>query len=276
MISRTGNRQHQDPAISHAEDVIFSTYGDVVRVSAKKKDLLKFGSIKSTAGTSEQTVAEFQGSTIRETYATTNSIDYLVCEDNAFTGNVLVEGHSISGSDLTFVSQIVAATGNTPAALSNPIARTTRGNIPGAVGLAATTDRIFVYDATAATGTTSGVPDVAAATKLIINGDENQSEKGATSISSVDYWIVTGMFAGIAKKTSASATIRLRSRIIPNVFRTIAPKLHLDADGATEVNIVFSPPLIIPKNSDVEITIEGSASAIECSAGLVGYLAVIV
>lgn len=274
MITRTGKRQFQDPAIRHAEDVILSTYGDSVRVSEKKKDLLKFGSIASTAGTSEQTISEMQGSTLRETYATSNSVDYAISDDAGFTEDTTIEGHTISGSDLTFVSQTVSINGTTPVALSTPLARVTRGSIPGATGMASS-KKVYVYDATAATGVTSGVPDVAAATKLIINNTENQSQKGATSISSTDYWIVTGLFAGIAKKTSASATIRVRSRIIPNVFRTIAPKIHLDADGATEVSITFEPPLIIPKNSDVELTIEGSASGIECSAGLLGYLAIV-
>ena len=274
----TSRRRDIDPKILHAEDVIYNDYGDTVRVSEKNKDLLKFGSILSTVGTTEQTIAEFQGSTLRETYTSTNSIDSIICTDNTpYTGTLVVEGHTISGSDLTFVSQSKALNGHTAATLDTPIARATRAYISGSSALATpATDKIYIYDATVATGTTSGVPDVAAATHLMVNGVEYQSEKGATSLSSQDYWIVSSIYAAIEKKTGASATVRLRHRQIGNLLRTRAPKLHLDADGASEAVVNFDPYLIIPKNSDIELTVEGSTSAIQISAGINGYLAVII
>ena len=215
MITFSGNRRNSNPEVLHAEEVIYTTYGDAVRVSEKNKDLLKFGTVLSTAGTTEQTIAEFQGSTLRETYATGNTVDSFVCTDNTFTGNVYWEGHTISGSNLTFVSQTKAANGQTPVTLDTAIARGTRGYIVGATGLATpATDLIYLYDSTEATGVTSGVPDVASATKLIVNGIENQSQKGGTSLSSTDYWIITRIYAGIDKKTGAQAIIRLRSRTL--------------------------------------------------------------
>jgi hypothetical protein len=171
----------------------------------------------------------------------------------------------------------VACNGNTAASLGTSLARATRANIPGSTGLGTpASDKIYIYDSTAASGSTGGVPTNADATKLVINGVENQSEKCATSLSYQDYWIITSFYAGIQKKTGAYATIRLRARILANVFRTVAPKIHLDADGASQITVNFKPYLIIPKNSDVELTIEGSASAIQVSGGINGYLAVIV
>lgn len=277
MITFSGNRRNRNPEILHAEEVIYNTYGDTVRVSEKNKDLLKFGTVLSTAGTTEQTIAEFQGSTLRETYATTNSIDSIICTDSTpFTGTLVVEGHTISGGNLTFVSQSKALNGQTAAALDTPIARATRAYITGSSTFAASSDVAYVYDSTAATGTTSGVPDVAAASKLLVNAVEYQSQKGGTSLSSTDYWIITRIYAGIDKKTGAQAVIRLRSRTLGNVFRTIAPKIHLDSDSASADSVEFEPFLIIPKNSDIELTIAGSVSGIQVSAGINGYLAKVI
>lgn len=277
MITFSGNRRTINPELLHAENVIYNTYGDTVRVSEKNKDLLKYGTVLSTQGTTEQTIAEFQGATIRETYATTNSIDSIICTDSTpFTGTMTIEGHTISGGNLTFVSQSKALNGQTAVTLDTALARVTRGAFNGTDAFASTSDFAYVYDSTAATGTTGGAPDVPAATKLIVNAVEYQSQKGATSISSTDYWIVSRIYAGIEKKTGAQAIIRLRYATVGNVLRTPAPKIHLDSDSASFASIDFEPFLIIPKNTDVELTIEGSASGIQVSAGINGYLAKVI
>ena len=171
----------------------------------------------------------------------------------------------------------MTGTSTTAVTLSTPLARVTRAFVYGSSGLPASSIA-YVYDSTVATGTTGGVPDVPAATKLTIQAEEQQSEKAATSISSQDYWIVTGFYAAI-QKTSGSSTeaiVRLRHRVLGNVLRTQAPKIFLSSDGTLYENITFDPFLIIPKNSDVELTIEAGASGTQVSAGINGYLAKVV
>lgn len=265
-----------DPKLRQAINEIFSTYGERVSVERKKKSLLKFGALDATAGTNEQTIAEFQGSILRETYVTTNAIDSMITDDNNFSGNVVIEGHTISGGDLTFVSQTVACNGQTAVSLSTPLARATRAFISDTGGLTATSDKIYIYDSSAGGTPSGGVPANAVATKLIVNGLENQSEKGSTSLSSVDFWIVSSIFAGTAKKSGASSVIRVRTRQLTDVFRTTFPKIYLDTDGASEGEVFYDPYKIIPYNSDLELTVTGSASSIEVAAGINGYLATVV
>lgn len=51
--------EYTDPYLRHAIDVISSTYGDLVSVTNKKKDLLKFGT-HTCIGTGWETLAEMQ------------------------------------------------------------------------------------------------------------------------------------------------------------------------------------------------------------------------
>ncbi len=269
-----GTSKIDDFLVNHALDVIRSTYGD--RCILKSKDLLKFGG-SAVVGTSETTIANFATPTnLRETYVSTNAINSLICTDNTFVGDVYVEGHYLDGADRKFTTQTLAATGQTRAALTQPLLRATRAFIDAATGLATpATDLIYVYDNTDGDNG-SGVPTTEAAIKLIVDGIENQSEKAATSLSYQDYAIVTGIYAGIEKKSNANAVVRIRSRVGSKVFRTIAPKIHLDADGATEVFIEYKPYLVIPKNSDIELTAEGSTSGITISAGFNSFLALVI
>lgn len=111
-----------DADIKHAINLIYSTYGDRVSVDAKRKDLVKFGR-NPAADTSAQTVWNQGGN---ETYVSTNAIDSISSSSTSDTGTVSIEGHTISGSDLTFVVQSKTLTGQTKATLDTPLARCTR------------------------------------------------------------------------------------------------------------------------------------------------------
>ena len=108
--------------VSHAYNLIYDTYGDVVRV--KPKNLLKFGRNENVT-TGECTIMELAGSETAETYVSTNAITHVISDD-ANTGDLYIEGHTISGSDLTFATQTVTLTGTTAKALTTPLARATR------------------------------------------------------------------------------------------------------------------------------------------------------
>lgn len=88
---------NKDPKIQQAINVISSTYGDDVSVDTKKKSLLKFGR-NDDVGTSEEMVWLLGG---YETDAVGNSIDTISSSNAGDTQEVVVEGHTVSGSDLT-------------------------------------------------------------------------------------------------------------------------------------------------------------------------------
>ena len=82
----------QNPWIEQAIDEIYSTYGDVVSVSEKRKSLNKFGRTSNADAGVKTTVATFQDAIVNETFATTNSIDYAVSTSTSDTADTVVTG----------------------------------------------------------------------------------------------------------------------------------------------------------------------------------------
>ena len=274
-ISRT-RRLHADPRIQHALDVIYQTYGDRVSVDDKKKDLLKFGYKNATVSTSEETIGRFQStSVLREVFASTNTVDSIVCDSTAYTGLVTVEGQYFTDTSMTFLSQTATMNSQTPVTLGTALGRATRMYTNTA--FPTSTALVYVYDGTLATGvSTDGIPTAAAATKLMMDAIERQSGKSGTSISSVDYWIATEILAAAQQKAGGYGQVRMRTRQIGDEFRTSAPKFPLDATVGNVVAIPIEPFLIVPKNSDVEMTFESSSSGLSLMCAVSGYLAKIV
>ena len=206
-----------DPKIYHAIQVINSTYGVDVSIDSKKKDLLKFGrnTAVNTASTG-YTIWATGSDQAHETYvaANTNSIDS-ISSAAADTQQITVEGHTESGGNKTFVVQNVTLTGTTRAALSTPLNRCTRAYNNGTTNL---TGPVYIYENTAIT---TGKPNDTTKIHLTIPGGKNQSEKASTSLSSQDYWIVTGVYADVFTKTSAFADVSLQIRLNGKVFREV-------------------------------------------------------
>jgi len=255
--------------IKHAQDVIYNTYGDTVSVDAKKKDLFKFGRTTCTTAATEYTVMTLD-TVASETYVSTNIIDSISCANNSATNSMVVEGHTISGSNLTFVSQTVALTGQTEKALTTPLCRVTRAynNDTTALGGA-----VYIYDNTGVT-LASGVPDIKAQIHLIIaNGDE-QSFKCATAISSVDYFIITRLIGSVRGKTAASVDFKLKVREFGKVFREQA-EFTVGATGSSAIELTFEPYIIVPKNADVIITATSDTNSSVVDAAMDGVLAIV-
>ena len=155
-----------DPNIAEAINFIFNEYGDNVSVVEKAKPLNKFGRNLSVA-TAFETVSEFQGSEINETFVSTDLIDSISSSNSADQSKtVTIEGHTIDGSgNLTFVSQDAttdASDGQTKVTLTTPLARANRLYIKNSgtfnspqTALAGT---LFVYDDAGGVG--SGTPTV--------------------------------------------------------------------------------------------------------------------
>lgn len=267
--------------ILQAERAVLSTYGDTVSVEAKGKSLNKFGK-NDDVSTSFETVSQFQGTTINETFVTTNIIDSVVSSSASdTTQTVTIEGHTIDGSgNLTFVSQTADLNGQTEVTLGTPLARANRVFIAPSGTFnspqTATVGIVSVYDNT--DGITAGVPDTDAATKVLIAAGETQTEKCATSISSTDYWFLSyaSVAIGDTAGNAAFVTCRIEIRDVFNggVFRPLGRNFTLWADSVG-IYRPFSPYLIVPKNHDVRMVARSNANLAEVYGEIGGFLAAV-
>lgn len=240
---------------------IVNVYGDSVVI--KPKSLFKFGRNDSIDIATPETV-QFQGGT--ETYATSNSIDRISSSSTSdTTQTVLIEGHTISGSDLTFVTQTATLNGQNKANLTTPLYRCSRLYNTSANNFVG---NIYVYEDTAIS---TGVPTDATKIHLKVDPSKNQSEKASTSFSSVDYGIITSVYGGVTSKRAAVAEFNLQIREYGKVFRTILN--WSSAQGETRV--ALEPHVVVPPNSDIRITAKVSVNDTEVVAGFNAYFALI-
>ena len=268
--------------LSHAILEIKRAYGDTVDVASKAKSLHKFGE-NEAVGTSFETLARFQSTTVNETYVSTNIIDSVVSSSASDTQTVTIEGHTIDASgNLTFSVQTATLTGQTPVTLTTPLARANRMYI-GASGTfdspqAAAVGVISVYDDT--DGQTSGVPTTAAATKLLILAGDAQTQKCATSISSSDYFIVTDFMARCvgAAGHAAYVDVRIETRDVANggLFRPLGGDIVLTVGAGAPPDIRPIPYLIVPKNHDVRMRAKCNSNSADITAEISGYLAQVI
>lgn len=248
-LTRAINR---DLGLAHAIAEIESAYGDRVSVDTKRKSLIKFGR-NDSVGTIEEMVWLLGG---METYPTANTIDTIASDNAGDTQEVVIEGHTISGSDLTFVTQTVDLNGTTDVSLPTPLYRASR---------------LYNNDSTDFAGTVTVSDSNAVTNHLQTSGNNNQSLKAATSISSQDYWIVVGAVFSVNRQNSRSVDFKLQVRRVGKVFRTRFTASVNSTGGSVQVD--FEPHLIVPKNSDVRVTATSSGSDTGVDATLKGYLA---
>ena len=269
----TSNPDIGDPRIAQAINVIQSTYGDTVSVNAKKKNLLKFGRSEVVGSSSYTTVMSLPSGIENETYISTNSIDEIVSTSGSDTFTVGIEGHTISGTDLSFAVQSVVLNGTTPVSLPTPLARCTRLAHNGTNG-ANNVGTVSCYDSTMAGGVSGGNVSDGTSVHCIMPIGRNQSEKCATSTSSQDYWLITGVNFSVLEKTSSTAEFRLEVRSVTEngVFK---PVFITTAANTTPLTGYLDPLGIVPKNCDVRVVAKASGSNVECSANLNGILAIV-
>lgn len=264
--------------IWYAENQIAQDYGKRVSVQRKSKALNKFGRTVNADTDVKTTVAAFQGSVVNETFVSTNIIDSVVSDSASDTEVISVEGHTIDASgNLTFVAQQVTLTGTTPVALPTPLARCTRLRVVAGTFAAPASDlvgNVYAYDNT--DGETLGVPNTAAATKCMINAGQNTSQKCATSLSSVDYWILTSCYAGMHRSGAAAAAVDIEIEVRQLGGVWIPLGLHLDISTGAQPwkEVLFEPYRVIPANSDVRMVCTASADNQEVSGQISGLLAI--
>ena len=102
------------------------------------------------------------------------------------------------------------------------------------------------------------------------------SEKCSTSISSVDYYIITGVYADVLSKSAEDVELALEIRHPGKVFREA---FNFSAKNGVGNNRPLKPYRIVPKNSDVRIRARCDGSftgSLEIGAGIQGVLAIVV
>jgi hypothetical protein len=250
--------------IKQAIDVIYSTYGDTVSVSEKKKNLLKFGS-RTTVGTGWETLMTTQGSETAETLLSTNGITTVVSSSGSDTSTIKYEYHTIAGDSATFgVSTDVTLTGTTPVTLPTAAARVSRAYNSDGTALVG---NIYFYE---------GGTRTDANTHAVIPAGEQQTQKAQTTISSTDYWIVTNITLSVLSKTSAYAEGRLEAKPIgTSYWRPISQNFSCkDSSGTVELS--KKPYIIVPKNYDVRLVVKTNAASVSVAGGFNGYLAKVI
>lgn len=255
----------QDFWIEYALRQIKRDYGIDASIEEKDKELFKYGDSTQVNSSSRVTLMTLPTGTLNETYATGNTIAYVSSADNSDTGEMVVEGHTLSGTDFTFVVQTVTLAGQTKTALTTPLARCTRMYNNTSF---AWTGPVYVYEDDTVT---AGVPATGAKVSCMINAGEQQSEKASTTLSSRDYWIITSARAGVLTKTANSlADVRIETRLDTKVFR---PRAQLCATSGITDTLAPHPYIIIPANSDVRMTALGSGN-LEVFGFMRGLLAI--
>lgn len=237
---------------------IYKFYGD--KVLFKSKDLFKFGKTTNADNGVETTIAMF-GSVatinVRETYSTTNDIDYVVSSNNSDTSILGIEGHTIDTNTgkLTFVSQNLTLTGQTPKALTTPLARCTRMYVKeGTFASPATAIAGDVYAYKSGGTVTAGVPQTSADVKCRIVAGDQQTKKAATSISDKDYWYINQLSVGISRDggVSVGVDVDLYIKKLGGVFRPAGLDMHLRTATSSNQFYNLRPGIIVPSNADVE------------------------
>jgi len=272
-LNRMLKELYSNMKIGAAENQILKTFGDTVSVEQKGKSLLKFGR-NASLGTSTDTVWEYGGN---ETYVTTNAIDTVSSSDAADTAPVMyVEGHTVSGtgadSEFTFTTQTVTLNGQNKVTLDTPLARVSRAYVESGT----LAGDFYVYEDDTLSG---GVPTTAAKVHITVEGASSghtQSFKTATTFSNADYFICTGGYASVNKKTTASVDFVFEVQLPGGVFRPAAGRISLQSGGQTTQQINFDPYVIIPKNADIRIRAVASTTGVSVDASFQGYLALIV
>jgi hypothetical protein len=164
-----------DWILAYAQEQIFDTYGDAVSIIKKKKPLRKFGT-NAVVGTSRATVMTLPTGLTDETLLTEDTALSVVSSSTSDTTQTvtLVEGHTSSGTDLTFAVATpgTALNGRNIVSLGLSRTRLTRARL----SLPAVGD-IYFYEGGAVT---AGVPDDLTTVHMMIPAGEIQTQKAST------------------------------------------------------------------------------------------------
>lgn len=262
----------ENPLIQHAINEIYTNYGVRVSVNAKAKDLIKYGRSPNVL-TTPSTIWYTGQDDANETYVAdnVNSIDTISSSSGSDTEVVNVEGHTMTGGDRTFVVQQATLDGQNKVTLTTPLNRVSRVR-HAQESSTSVVGEVYVYEDTPIS---AGKPTDTTKIHLTMPAGQNTSAKASTTVSALDYWIVTGFRAGLQEKTvNLIATIAVQVRPSGGVFYPIANPLVV-ASGRSDA-YQFMPYVIIPANADIRMVAAATISGTEISGGISGFLAKVV
>jgi hypothetical protein len=257
----TSHPQHPE----YWENYILRNYHQRVTHNGKAKTLLKFGE-SDVVGT-DFSHLWYQGG--KESYVFDNLINTISSSSDNDTGiGVNIEYHTIDTAtgDFSFAVQTVTLQGQTEVALPVPCARVSRAYNNSTVGLVGD---VYIYETDTVI---SGVPQTAAKIHAKIEPvTVDQSQKCSTTISSVDWWVITDVFLGVSEKAAAWAEGHLLFRDAKNqkVFR---PLLHLTASDEGPAVVQLATPILIPSNCDVVMAARANAANTSVLGFMGGFL----
>jgi len=251
-----------DGRLVQSEREIQATYGDVVSIDKKAKSLLKFGKSAALSTDTLETVWTVGGN---EVYISDDGITHISSSSTSDTQEIRVEGHTISGNDLTFVVQTVTLSGQTSVALTTGLARVSRISNNSGTELVG---RVVVYEDTTISG---GIPTDATKIHIDIPLGFQQSFKAATSFSKDDYYVMTGFYGAVSAKTSAAVDFYVEIKEPDGVFLQKACFTASSSGGNSDISL--DPAIIVPKNSDIRIRCETAQNNAVVFGIFKGYLA---
>lgn len=270
MIDHGYYQSNVDFWLEKAIDDIKRNYGHTVSVAEKSKDLLKFGRSEQVQTGTYTTLMTMPSGTYNETYpaANANTINYIVSSSAADTMQITIEGQTEADSKKTFVVQTKTLTGQTPILLDTPLNRMTRLYISSG-----TTDNAGTISGMVGNTVVAGVPSTGSDVHCQIRPGRNQSEKCATTVSDVDYWIVFGAYADMLSKNDYNAEVTFEIRQNGSVFRPVFDMSCSKASGAFRTG---KPYIVVRPNSDIRLRALASNAGAIVSGGIFGTLAKII
>lgn len=251
--------------MAYAERKVLKEYGVSVSIMDTLRSLNKFG-LNPAIGTSFETVWQ---SGDDETYVTTNAIDSISSSSAADTQTVTIDGFTVSGTGTSQkfmrVQQTATLDGQTRVALTTPVARVERQQLPaGATALAGTT---YIYENTAIV---AGVPSDLTKVHLTVTPTYQQSQKAAFTIANGEFFFLTDIGGGVTQKTNAAGLMAFQTRPPGGAFRT---RFNIPvAQGFANHNFRMGT-FIIPRNHDVRFRAISSTNNTEFVAHMSGYYA---
>lgn len=253
--------------VLRAMDEIRQKDGVNVLPSATSRSLVKFGR-NDDVGTALETIWIPTGD---EVYATGNTIDSFSSTDTGDAGDIVVQGHTISGGILTEVSQTVTLDGQNETLLTTPLARVQRVFNDGTANWLGD---VYIYEDDTVV---AGVPQTAANIHLQAQAEDNQSHKCAFSTADGEYLIITTFHVSVFKKTASDAEFTLETREIGTTNKTFRIRFGMaTSDAAGSIFQNLDPAIIIPPNHDVRVPAAAGNTGTSCFASLHGIYATIV
>lgn len=170
----------------------------------------------------------------------------------------------------TFVIQTATLTGQTRAALSTPLARITRIEVPEQNRAVTNTGEVYGYENTSLT---SGKPTDTTKIHITVPAGVGQSQKASTALSSTDFMFVSRFSSGYLEKTGTNvADVEIQVRELGGVWRPLANPIVISTGFELERN--FNPYKTIPANADIRLVAKSSTSGQEITGDFAGYLAI--